>query len=90
MTNADTEAPDEEGAQIDLIQHCCKRLQARWLKHIRRVRSKGWGDHICIAALANLFCVTINTYTATKHGCAINTVMPFQGTIIVVAGLIST
>ena len=43
MTNAVTEAPDEEGAQIDLIQHCCKRLQARWLKHIRRVRSKGGG-----------------------------------------------
>ena len=77
--NADTEPPSGEDAQINLLQDPYDRLQACWAKYLRGVRSTAWGDNFCIAALANLFSVTINVYTATEVCCTINTITPFEG-----------
>ena len=77
--NADTEAPDEEDTFIDLIQDPHERLHARWLKYLRRVRTNAWRDNFCVAALANLFSVKTNVYTATGTGCTVHSITPFDG-----------
>ena len=74
--NADTEAPDDDDAQVSLIPDPHERSQARWLKYINRIRHGAWGDNLCIAALAN---VSVNVYTATQTGCTVNPITPIEG-----------
>ena len=57
--NADTEAPDDDDAQVSQIPDPHERSQARWLKYTNRIRHGAWGDNLCIAALANVFSVTV-------------------------------
>ena len=38
-----------------------------WNKYVRRVRSGAWGDNIVIAALCNMFSITINVLSVTNQ-----------------------
>ena len=39
--------------------------------YVEGVRSNSWGDHVVIAALANMFHVTINVVHARQHSCTV-------------------
>ena len=77
--NADTEAPDDDDAQISLIPDPYERSQARWFKYLERIRHGAWGDNLCIATLASVFLMTVNVYTATQAGCTVNPITPIEG-----------
>ena len=77
--NADTEAPDDEDAQIDQIADPHVQLLARWTRYLHRLRNGAWGDNLCIAAMANMFSVTVNVYSATDCRCTVTVVTPSEG-----------
>ena len=76
--HTDTEPADEEDVQITQIENPDDRSRARWNKYLPRLRNGAWGDHLCVAAMANMFSVTINVFTATGRGCAVNAVTPLD------------
>ena len=45
-------------------------------RYIERVRSNSWGDHVVIAALANMFHVTINVVHARQCNCTVSITPP--------------
>ena len=45
-------------------------------RYVERVRIDSWGDHVVIAALANMFHVTINVVHARQHSCTVATTPP--------------
>ena len=45
-------------------------------RYIERVRSDSWGDHVVIAALANMFHVTINVVHARQRDCTVSITPP--------------
>ena len=57
--NADTDQPTEEDAVISSLSDQNIRLQLRWCKYLRRLRSGAWGDHIAVQGLANMLHVDI-------------------------------
>ena len=65
--NADTETPNAEDALIAAVTDPELRTQLMWNKYVRRVRSGAWGDNIVIAALCNMFNITINVLNATSQ-----------------------
>ena len=74
--HTDTEPADEKDVQIAQIETPVDRSRAYWNKYLQRLRNGGWGDHLCVAAMANMFSVTINVFTATAHGCTVNAATP--------------
>ena len=58
--NCDTDAPSERDAMIASISDPVLRRLSLFNNYIRGVRSTAWGDHIVIAALCNIFSITIN------------------------------
>ena len=65
--NADTEAPNVEDELIACVTDPELRTQLMWNKYIRRVRSGAWGDNIVIAALCNMFSITINVLSVSSQ-----------------------
>ena len=57
--NADTDQPTQEDAVISSLSDQNIRLQLRWCKYLRRLRSGAWGDHIAVQGLANMLHVDI-------------------------------
>ena len=45
-------------------------------RYVEGVRSDLWGDHVVIAALANMFHVTINVVHAGQRSCIVATTPP--------------
>jgi hypothetical protein len=68
--HTDTEPADEEDVQFAQIENPDDRSRACWNKYLQRLRNGAWRDHLCVAAMADMFSVTINVFTATGHGCA--------------------
>ena len=46
---------------------------------IRRLKAGAWGNHVCVAAMANMFSATINVFKATDQTCFVQSVTPLEG-----------
>ena len=53
--NADTEAPSDQDAIIDSIHDIEQQIQLRWERYIHRFRNGGWGVHLAIQSISNVF-----------------------------------
>ncbi len=51
-----------------------------YARYVDRVRSGSWGDHVVVAAIANMFHVTINVVQATQCGCTLSITSPVNDT----------
>ena len=69
--DADNEALDDENAYINAIVDPELQRSLRWEKHLRRLSQGAWGDSICIAAMCNLFDVSIKVLCASTTGTSI-------------------
>ena len=49
-----------------------------WLRYLEQVISGAWGDHVVVAALANMFNVTINVVHARHGMCTVATTTPMD------------
>ena len=78
----DTEAPTIEDSFIDSIADPNLQLLARWTRYLERLRHGAWGDNLCIAAIADIFSVTINVYAANEQRCNVLTVKPQNGSTL--------
>ncbi len=85
--NADTEAPGVEDANISTITDPQLQLVARWTRYLDRLRKGAWGDNLCIAAIADMFLVTINVYAANEHSCNVVTVNPQNGSSVLLVNI---
>ena len=85
--NADTEAPGVEDARIDSITDPEVQLLARWTRYLDRLSNGAWGDNLCIAAIADMFSVTINVYTANEQRCNFLAVNPQNGNSLLVLNI---
>jgi len=65
--NADNEPLDEENAYIESITDPEVQQELRWRKYFRRLRQGAWGNNIAIAAMCNLFNVSISVLCATQQ-----------------------
>ena len=62
--NADNEPLDMEDLEIARISNSVLRAQKVC---ITRLKAGAWGDHVCVAAMANMFSATINVFKATDQ-----------------------
>ena len=74
--NADNEHPNEEDVYIASMSDPTIRSRLRWEKYLGRLRNDAWGDQLVIAALSNMFNVTINVSHATEQACTVTTNTP--------------
>ena len=77
--DADNEALDEEDAYINAIVDPETRRALQWEKYLRRLSQGAWGDSICIAAMCNLFDVSIKVLCASTTGTSIANNDPISG-----------
>ena len=77
--DADNEALDEEDAYINAIVDPETRRALQWEKYLRRLSQGAWGDSICIAAMCNLFDVSIKVLCANTAGTSIANNDPISG-----------
>ena len=85
--NADTEAPGVKDARIDSITDPEIQLLARWTRYLDRLSNGAWGDNLCIAAIADMFSVTINVCTANNQRCNFLAVNPQNGNSLLVVNI---
>ena len=79
--NHDTAAPDDMDVCISSISdHNVSSILA-WERYLERITSGSWGDHVVIAALANIFNVTINVVHARQLACNVITTSPADGQV---------
>ena len=78
--NADTEAPNDEDANIDTIANPQQQMLLRWQKYIRRFRNGAWGDHITVQGISNEFHVAVNVLSS-EHSNVIRVVPRYCGNI---------
>ena len=71
--NHDTTAPDSIDTYISSISDPKTSSLLVWE---RRLTNGSWGDHVVIAALANIFNVNINVVHAREHACSVATIPP--------------
>ena len=74
--NHDTAAPDAIDAYISSIPDPNTSSLLAWERYLERVTSGSWGDHVVIAALANMFNVTIDVVHARPQACSVATTSP--------------
>ena len=74
--NHDTTAPDAIDAYISTIPDPNTSSILAWERYLERLRSGSWGDHVVIAALANMFNVTINVIHARPQACSAASTSP--------------
>ena len=74
--NNDTETPDAMDAFISSMSNPETSSVLAYERYIERVRSDSWGDHVVIAALANMFHVTINVVHARQRDCTVSITPP--------------
>ena len=74
--NNGTETPDAMDAFISSMSDHETSSVLAYERYIERVRSDSWGDHVVIAALANMFHVTINVVHARQHDCTVSITPP--------------
>ena len=77
--NADNEPLDMEDLEIARISDSVLRAQKVWERFITRLKAGAWGNHVCIAAMANMFSATINVFKATDQTCFTESVAPMEG-----------
>ena len=88
--NHDTAAPDDMDVCISSIPNQNISSFLAWERYLERITSGSWGDHVVIAALANIFNVTINVAHARQHTYTVVTTSPLdsQATCEVNLGLL--
>ena len=74
--NADTEAPTAEDAYINTIVDPVVQTQLRWNKYLRWLKNGAWGDSFAIAAICNMFNITINVLHVDSECIAISFCWP--------------
>ena len=74
--NHDTAVPDAIDAYISSIPDPNTSSLLAWERYLERVTSGSWGDHVVIAALANMFNATINVVHARPQACSVATTSP--------------
>ena len=74
--NHDTTAPDAIDGYISTIPDPNTSSILAWERYLERLRSGSWGDHVVIAALANMFNVTINVIHARPQACSAASTSP--------------
>ena len=77
--NADNEPLDAEDLEIARVSDSVLRAQKVWEKFIRRLKAGAWGNHVCVAAMANMFSATINVFKATDQTYFAQSVTPLEG-----------
>ena len=77
--NADNEPLDAEDLEIARVSDSVLRAQKVWERFIRRLKAGAWGNHVCVAAMANMFSATINVFKATDQTCFVQSVIPLEG-----------
>ncbi len=60
VLNSDTEIPNAVDASISSVADPDTRSALVYARYVDRVRNGSWGDHVVIAAIANMLHVTIN------------------------------
>ena len=76
--NADNEPLDAD-LEISIVSDSVLRAQKVWERFIRRLKAGAWGNHVCVAAMANMFSATINVFKATDQTCFVQSVIPLEG-----------
>ena len=72
LYNHDTSTPVAIDDYISSIPDQYTSSVLAYERYVERVRSDAWGrDHVVIAALANMFHVTINVVHARQHSCTV-------------------
>ncbi len=80
VLNCDTEIPNIVDASISSVADPDIRSALVYARYVDRVRSGSWGDHVVVAAIANMFHVTINVVQATQSGCTLSITGPVNDT----------
>ncbi len=76
VLNSDTEIPNAVDASISSVADPDTRSALVYAGYVDRVRNGSWGDHVVIAAIANMFHVTINVVHARQSGCTVSVTSP--------------
>ena len=74
--NSDTAAPDAIDAYIASMPDPNITSLVAWERYLEGLTNGSWGDHVVIAALANMFNVTINVVHARQRACTVATTSP--------------
>ena len=53
--NADTEAPSDEDAFVNIVHDPEQQMQLRWETYVHRLRNGAWSDHVAIQGISNEF-----------------------------------
>jgi len=77
--NAENESVGEKDAYIESITDPEVQQELHWQKYLRRLRQGVWGDNIAIAAMCNLFNVSISVLCANAAGTSIARNTPNSG-----------
>ena len=76
VLNRDTEAPNAVDASIFSVADPDTRSQLGYARYVDKVRSGAWGDHVVIAAIADMFHVTINAVHARQSCSTVSVTSP--------------
>ncbi len=76
VLNSDTEIPSAVDARISSVANPDTRSALIFARYVDRVRSGSWRDHVVIAAVANMFHVTVNVVQATQSSCTVSITSP--------------
>ena len=68
---ADNEPLDAEDVYIESVTDPVVQQELRWQKYLNTLRQGAWGDNIVIAAMCNMFNVSINVFWAHQAGTSI-------------------
>ena len=68
---ADNEPLDAEDVYIESVTDPVVQQELRWQKYLNTLRQGAWGDNIVIAAMCNMFNVSINVFWARQAGTSI-------------------
>ena len=87
--NNDTECPDERDITIASISDPDTRSELVFARYVDKVGNDSWGDHVVIAAIANIFHVTFDV-VHSRRGCTVSVTRPVnsQSTCEIYLGLL--
>ncbi len=76
VINSDTEIPSAVDASIASVTDPDTRSALVYARYVDRVRNGSWGDHVVIAAIANMYHVSVNVVQARQSGCTVSITSP--------------
>ncbi len=76
VLNSDTEIPSAVDASIASVTGPDTRSALVYARYVDRVRNGSWGDHVVIAAISNMYHVSVNVVQARQSGCTVSITSP--------------